>query len=109
MLVLGMVLVWAGYGVGSWGWLLVKGENITLREWFSPLHPFTGPLDSNGKVPQGSIFPTGKKGGSANTPASGASGSSQPSGQGASAAQRAEIGAAQLGQGIGGFLGNIAP
>ena len=67
MLVLGMLLVFTGYGVGSWGWLLVKGENITLREWFSPLHPYTGPLDGNGKVPQGSIFPTSKKGSGAGT------------------------------------------
>jgi hypothetical protein len=60
MLPLGMVLGLAGYGVASWGYLLVKGENITLREWFSPLHPFTGPLDGNGKIPSGSVFPTGK-------------------------------------------------
>lgn len=61
MLPLGMLLVLGGYGVGSWGWLLVKGYNITLREWFSPLSPYTGPLDGNGLVPPGSIFPTGKK------------------------------------------------
>lgn len=62
MLVLGMILVVGGYGIGSWGWLLVKGENITLRQWFSPLNPYTGPLDGNGKVPPGHIFPTGKAG-----------------------------------------------
>jgi len=56
-------LIFAGYALGSWGWILVKGYNITLREWVSPLHPFTGPLDKAGKVPQGSIFPTTAKGG----------------------------------------------
>ena len=62
MLPLGMILGFVGYGVSTWGYLLVRGENITLREWFSPLKPFTGALDSNGKVPQGSIFPTSGKG-----------------------------------------------
>ena len=62
MLPLGLGLGFAGYGLGTWGYILVKGYNITLREWFSPLHPFTGALDSNGTVPQGSVFPTSGKG-----------------------------------------------
>lgn len=57
-------LVFVGYGVASWGYILVKGWNVTLREWFSPLHPWSGPLDKNGKVPKGSIFPTPGKGSS---------------------------------------------
>lgn len=65
MLPLGMILGFLGYGLSTWGYILVRGENITLREWFSPLHPFTGALDSNGKVPPGSIFPTSGKGGTA--------------------------------------------
>lgn len=60
MLPVGMVLIVTAYGLGTWGYILVRGENITLREWFSPLHPFTGALDSNGKVPGGSVFPTAK-------------------------------------------------
>lgn len=63
MLPVGMVLGIVGYGVSTWGYILVRGYNITLREWFSPLHPFTGTLDSNGCVPQGSIFPRAGKGG----------------------------------------------
>jgi len=61
MLPLGMVVSFLGYGLGSWGWVLVRGYNITLREWFSPLHPYQGPLDGNGTVPAGHIFPTGTK------------------------------------------------
>lgn len=34
------VLVWAGYAVSSWGYVLVKGWDISLREWVSPLHPY---------------------------------------------------------------------
>lgn len=60
MLPLGMILGFAGYGLGTWGYILVKGYNITLREWFSPFHPYTGDLPEAGMVPQGSIFPTGK-------------------------------------------------
>jgi hypothetical protein len=72
MLPVGMFLGWLGYGVASWGYLLVKGENITLREWFSPLHPYQGALGANGKVPKGSIFPTSGKG------TSGTSGGTSP-------------------------------
>jgi hypothetical protein len=63
MLPLGMVLGLVSYGLGSWGYILVKGYNITLGEWFSPLHPFTGALDGNGCIPQGAIFPRAGKGG----------------------------------------------
>jgi hypothetical protein len=61
-MVLGLVVIYAGYGLASYGWVLVKGYNITPREWFSPLHPFQGSFDSAGKVPAGSIFPTVKAG-----------------------------------------------
>ena len=61
-------LIWAGYGVASWGWVLVKGYNITLSEWFSPLHPYTWPAGDPPKVPLGQIFP-GKGTATAGTPA----------------------------------------
>jgi hypothetical protein len=63
MLPLGMVVLFIGYGTGSYGWIVVKGYNITLREWFSPLHPYQGPLDGNGCVPQGSLFAKAGQGG----------------------------------------------
>jgi hypothetical protein len=65
MILLPIILVFAGYGFGSWGYVLVKGYNITLREWWTPLHPFTGPLDQNGTVPVGQIFPGKGQGGAA--------------------------------------------
>lgn len=59
MLPLGMILTWAGYGLGSWGWCLVKGYNITLRAWFSPLHPYQWPKSGAVPVvPKGHLFPT---------------------------------------------------
>ena len=63
MLPVGMVLGFLGYGFGTWGFILVKGYNVTLREWFSPLNPYRGALDANGCVPKGSIFPVKGKGG----------------------------------------------
>lgn len=60
MLPLGLILGFAGYGIGTWGYILIRGYNVTLREWFSPLHPFTGQLDANGTVPPGNVFPAAK-------------------------------------------------
>jgi len=51
-----MGLLWAGYAVGSWGYVLVKGWNITLRAWVSPLHPYRWP--AGGKAPE--LIPAGK-------------------------------------------------
>jgi len=57
----GFVLMWAGYAVGSYGWVLIKGYNITLRQWFSPLNPYQWPANTGAtipRVPKGNIFPT---------------------------------------------------
>ena len=48
MLAAGIFVIWAGYGVASWGYLIVKGLNVTPAEWFSPLHP----LDWNNAPPK---------------------------------------------------------
>ncbi len=63
MKAVGIGLAFAAYTVGTWGYVLVKGFNITLREWVSPLHPFTGKLDSKGCVPPGFIFPASSQAG----------------------------------------------
>lgn len=58
----GILLAVAAYTLGSWGYLIVKGYNVTLAEWVSPLHPYAGkwpPLC----VPPGYIFPTNKAAG----------------------------------------------
>jgi hypothetical protein len=59
MVAVGFVGLWAFYGLGTWGWCLVKGYNITFAEWFNPLKPYQW----NGTpalVPKGSMLPTGK-------------------------------------------------
>jgi len=47
----------AGYTLASYGWILLKGYNITFRQWVSPLHPWqwSGTIP---KVPAGSVFPS---------------------------------------------------
>jgi len=52
----GFGALWAGYAVASWGYLLIKGYNISFREWVSPLHPYQGPWPP-AKIPAGFIFP----------------------------------------------------
>ena len=60
MLFLGIGIIFAGYAVGSWGYVLVKGWNITLREWVSPLHPYQWPASgSPPPVPPNRVFPGG--------------------------------------------------
>lgn len=80
MLPLGMVLLWAGYGVASWGYVLNKGYDISLRQWFSPIHPWTGDIARAGPIPAGQIFPKGHSG-PAQSQNKGAAGSNAPSSQ----------------------------
>lgn len=56
----GILLLVGGYAVASYGYVLIKGYNITPREWFSPLNPYVWPAPgvTIGKVPKGHIFPT---------------------------------------------------
>lgn len=86
MLPLGMVLLWAGYGVASWGYVLNKGYNISLRQWFSPIHPWTGDIAKAGMIPKGKLFPTGKTG-PQNSQNPGTAGSNTGASQGGGATQ----------------------
>jgi hypothetical protein len=43
MIPVAMLIVWGGYALGSWGWAMTKGYDITLRSWVSPLHPYQWP------------------------------------------------------------------
>ena len=58
-----MGVLWGGYALASWGFILVKGWNITLREWVSPLHPYQWPGGDPPKIPQGKVWPTAAGGG----------------------------------------------
>lgn len=59
MMALGVGVLWFGYGIASWGYLLVKGYDVTLGAWLSPLHPYSGswPPPLIGDRNPGSVFP----------------------------------------------------
>lgn len=55
-----ILLYFASYGVASYGWVLVKGYNITFKQWWSPLNPYQWPPPGQSvpTVPLGSLMPT---------------------------------------------------
>lgn len=60
MLVIGMATLFAGYAVGSYGWVLLKGWNIPFRAWVSPLNPYTWPAGGADPppIPADKLFPS---------------------------------------------------
>jgi hypothetical protein len=65
MLGIGIVLVWAGYGVASYGWCLLRGYDVPFRAWMSPLNPYQWPAGGPATIPDNQLFPTGQGGQSA--------------------------------------------
>lgn len=37
-----MVITWFGYTLASWGYIVVKGYNVTLSAWANPMKPYAG-------------------------------------------------------------------
>jgi hypothetical protein len=66
-----MLLVWAGYATGLWGYCLVRGYDLTLGDLMSPLHPYSGPWPPP-QIPDGQFMPGGKAKAAAATTAPGA-------------------------------------
>jgi hypothetical protein len=61
MMVFAIGLLFAGYSVSSYGYVLAKGYDISLREWFSPLNPYRWPAGKVPTVPKGKIWPAGSQ------------------------------------------------
>jgi hypothetical protein len=58
-----ILIIAGGYAVASYGWILLKGYDITFRQWVNPLNPFTWPASgAPAMVAAGSVFPTGAAG-----------------------------------------------
>lgn len=55
----GILIVFAGYTIASYGVVLLKGYNITLKQWIDPLDPYVWPAGKIPKIPAGQIFPGG--------------------------------------------------
>lgn len=64
MIIIAVGAAWATYGIATWGWILVKGYNITFLEWFNPAKPYYWTDPNPGTVPAGHLFPTGQAGSS---------------------------------------------
>ena len=43
MLPLGFGITWLGYSIGLWGYLLIRGVDVTLGELVNPLHVMSWP------------------------------------------------------------------
>jgi hypothetical protein len=54
---IGMVLAWLGYGLGSWGYFLVRGYDVKLGDWLNPVHVYTANPLKAGPVPASQVFP----------------------------------------------------
>jgi hypothetical protein len=59
MLVMGFGLLWVGYSISSWGYVLIKGWNIPLSMWMNPVNPYKWPPNGQDppKIPQGRVWP----------------------------------------------------
>lgn len=57
MLPLGMIVAWLGYGVGSWGYCLIRGYDIPFIAWMSPLHSYQYPSGGPKLIPKGKLLP----------------------------------------------------
>lgn len=78
MLVLGMAFIFAGYSVGSYGWVLLRGYDIPLRAWFSPLHPYTWPSGTPPTIPDTQLFPGSSQASTTSTSGGSGAGVSTP-------------------------------
>ena len=56
MLPVAMVVIWGAYAVGSWGYCLLRGYDVSFRSWVSPLHPYAGPWPP-ALIPTGKLWP----------------------------------------------------
>jgi hypothetical protein len=53
-----IVVMFAGYTIGSYGWILIKGYDVPWRRWVNPLDPWTWPKGADiPKVPAGHLLP----------------------------------------------------
>ena len=88
MVAVGMLLVWAGYGSGLFGWCLWSDYDLTFGQLLSPVHPYTGPWPP-AKIPAGQTWPGGK--------ATAATGGGTATASGSKAATAAKAGAGSAG------------
>lgn len=72
MIAIAVIAMWGAYGVTTWGWILVKGYNITFADWFNPMRAYEWTDKTPPSVPAGSLFPTSSGAPGISTSATGA-------------------------------------
>jgi hypothetical protein len=51
--------LWVSYSLMYWGWVLLRGYNITFLEVVAPVNYWQGgPLKNAGTVPSGQVYPS---------------------------------------------------
>lgn len=60
MIAVGVLLGWAGYAIGTYGYILVKGWDIPWSAWVTPVSPYTWPKPpaTPPLIPDGQLFPS---------------------------------------------------
>lgn len=61
-------VIWWGYGLGSYGWVMIKGYDVSMASWFTPVGTFAW-TSNPGFVPKGQVFPGQAPGSGTNIPA----------------------------------------
>jgi hypothetical protein len=58
----GIIAVFVGYTIGSYGVVLLRDYDIPWSRWINPLNPWQWPAKGSKipKVPAGRVFPGGK-------------------------------------------------
>jgi hypothetical protein len=53
----GIIILFIGYAVTSYGVVLLMGWNVPWRSWIDPLHPYRWPAGGATPIPAGQVFP----------------------------------------------------
>jgi hypothetical protein len=53
----GLIALFAGYTVASYGVILLRGYDIPWREWINPLNPYRWPKGPVPKIPGSRVLP----------------------------------------------------
>jgi hypothetical protein len=54
----GIIIIFAGYAIASYGVVLLRGWNVPFRSWVDPLHAYRWPATAPGQIPAGQVFPS---------------------------------------------------
>jgi hypothetical protein len=54
----GIIIIFAGYTVASYGICLLRDYNIPWKQWINPLDPWQWGNMSDHKIPRSQVFPS---------------------------------------------------